>query len=38
MNRDQLQLLRVNAVLKKTLMTQNGKAWSGIRWLRVAGS
>jgi len=23
---------------KKTLMTQNGKSWSGITWLRVAGS
>jgi hypothetical protein len=38
MNRDQLEFLRVKAVLKITLMRQNGKAWSGFMWLRVAGS
>jgi hypothetical protein len=38
MNRDQLEFLRVNAVLKGTLMTQKGKAWSVFMWLRVAGS
>jgi hypothetical protein len=38
MNRDQFEFLRVNAVLKRTLMAQNGKEWSGFMWLRVAGS
>lgn len=38
MNRDQLEFLKVNAVLKRTLMTKNGKAWRAFMWLRVAGS
>ena len=38
MNRDQSEFLGVNAILKRTLMTQNGKAWSGFMWLMVPGS
>jgi hypothetical protein len=31
--RDQLEILRVNAVLKITLDKQHGRAWSGFMWL-----
>ena len=37
MERDQLELLSVDAVLKRILKEQNGTAWDGITWRRAAG-